>query len=188
MLLLTGLATVALIVLFFVVDAPADAMPANTAAASAANHDVRLWLQDAMFSKADLRLGRLITSAVVFTFLFLSVTVFWRQLRRVLGWLLLPLGQHALYAYTAHIAIIALVSLALSPFKVAYPGPQWLNAAIQIGSVLLIWSPGQVAVLGAHAFNQATVVCQPGGIRRPSARRTDGVSFTYSSWSCTADR
>jgi enterochelin esterase-like enzyme len=137
-LLLTGLATVALIVLFFVVDAPTDTMPANTAATSAASHDMRLWLQDAMFSKADLRLGRLITSAVVFTFLFLSVTVFWRQLRRALGWLLLPLGQHALYAYTAHVAIIALVSLALAPFKVAYPGPQWLNAAIQIGSVLLI--------------------------------------------------
>jgi len=63
------------------------------------DHDVRLWLQDAMFSKADLRLGRLINFGSGLYLSVLSVTVFWRQVRRVLGWLLLPLGQHALYAY-----------------------------------------------------------------------------------------
>jgi enterochelin esterase-like enzyme len=135
-LLLTGLGTAALIVLFFILDAPADALPA---VGSGVLHDTRLWFQDVIFSKADLRPGRLVTSAVVFGFMFFSATVFWRQLRRALGWLLLPLGQHALYAYTAHVAIIGLVAIALSPFKLAYPGPQWLNAVIQIGSVLVIW-------------------------------------------------
>ncbi len=138
-LLLTALGTAVLIALFFALDAPTDAMPSSLAAGSGVSHDIRLWLQDMFFSKADLRLGRLVTSAVVFGFMFFSATVFWRQLRRVLGWLLLPLGQHALYAYTAHVAIIALTALVFSPFKLAYPGPQWLNAAIQIGSVLVIW-------------------------------------------------
>jgi len=138
LLIMTGLLTVALIVLFFVIDAPADAMPTNLAATSGVFHDTRLWLQEFIFAKADLRPGRVFTAAVVFTFLFLSTTVFWRQLNRALGWLLLPLGQHALYAYTAHVVIITLVEIALSPFKAANPGPQWLNAIIQAGSILLI--------------------------------------------------
>ena len=138
-LVLAGLGTAALIVLFFVLDMPTDAMPASLAIGSSTPAEMRLWFQEQVFAKAGLRLGRLVASAVVFSFLFLSATVFWRQLRRVFGWLLLPLGQHALYAYTAHIVIVALVAIAVAPFKIAYPGPQWLNAVIQVGSVLVIW-------------------------------------------------
>jgi len=138
-LILAGLGTAALIVLYFILDPPTDAMPASIAAASATYHPTRLWFQEMVFAKADLRPGRLVASTVVFSFLFFSATVFWRPLRRAVGWLFLPLGQHALYAYTAHIAIVALVAIALAPFKLAYPGPQWLNAIVQIISVLAIW-------------------------------------------------
>lgn len=138
-LILAGLGTAALIVLFFVLDTPTDAMPAGLATGSSTSNEMRLWFQEQVFAKADLRPGRLAASAVVFSFLFLSATVFWRQLQRVFGCLLLPLGQHALYAYTAHIVIVALVAVAVAPFDIAYPGPQWLNAVIQIGSVLVIW-------------------------------------------------
>ena len=138
LLIVTGLLTIALIVLFFVLDTPTDAMPSNIAATSGVVQDTRLWLQEFMFAKADLRPGRVLTAAVVFTFLFLAATVFWRQVNRWLGWLLLPLGQHALYAYTAHVVIITLVGAVLLPFNVAYPGPWWFNAVSQAGSVLLI--------------------------------------------------
>jgi len=138
-LLLTGLGTLALIAVYFVVDPPTSLMPAQIATGSPVFHEVRLWLQDVFFAKVALRPGRLLASAVTFSFLFFFVTSFWPQVRRLLGWLLLPLGQHALYAYTVHIAIVALVAIALAPFKITYPGPQWLNALIQIGSVLLIW-------------------------------------------------
>ena len=138
-LIVSGLLTVALIVLFFVLDTPAEVMPSGISATSSVFHDTRLWFQEFIFAKADMRPGRIITAAIVFTFLFLSTTVFWRQLNRVLGWLLLPLGQHALYAYTAHVIIISLVGIALSPFKEAYLESQPLNAIVQTGSVLLIW-------------------------------------------------
>ena len=138
-LLLTGLATLALVAVYFVVDPPTSLMPAQIATGSPVFHEVRLWLQDVFFAKVALRPGRLLASAVTFSFLFFLVTSFWPQVRRLLGWLLLPLGQHALYAYTVHIAIVGLVAIALAPFNIAYPGPQWLNALIQIGSVLLIW-------------------------------------------------
>ncbi len=138
-LILTGLGTAALVAVYFVIDPPTSLMPAQIATGSPIFHEVRLWLQDMFFSKVSLRPGRLLTSAVTFSFLFFLVTNFWPQVRRLLGWLLLPLGQHALYAYAMHIAITGLVAIALAPFKIAYPGPQWLNALIQIGSVLLIW-------------------------------------------------
>jgi hypothetical protein len=138
-LLLTGLGTAALIAVYFVVDPPTSLMPAQIAVGSPVFHEVRLWLQDVFFAKVAVRPGRILASAVTFSFLFFLVTSFWHQVRRLLGWLLLPLGQHALYAYTVHIAVVAIVAVVLAPFKIADPGPQWLNALIQIGSVLLIW-------------------------------------------------
>ena len=83
--------------------------------------------------------GRLITAAVTFSFLFLVSTVFWRPVRRLIGWLLLPLGQHALSAYTVHIVVVTLVAVILKPFDIVYPGPQLFNAAMQIASVLVVW-------------------------------------------------
>ena len=114
-------------------------IPGDIALGRLVFHDARPWLQDMVFSKVSLRPGRLVASAVTFTFLFLLVSLFWRQIRRVLGGLLVPLGQHALYAYTAHIVIAALLALALAPLHLAYPGPGWLNAGFQAGSVFVIW-------------------------------------------------
>jgi enterochelin esterase-like enzyme len=135
----TGAGTVALIALFYLIDPPLSLTPAAFAVGSPVYHEVRLWLQDMVFSKLSLRPGRLVASAVTFSFLFLLATVYWRQARRWLGWLFIPLGQSALYAYTAHILVATGIALALAPLNLVYPGPQWLNAAIQVASVLLIW-------------------------------------------------
>jgi len=138
-LFVSALGVALLIFLFFVLDTPTSVMPSEIAAHSPISSETRLWFQEFIFAKADLRPGRLAASTVVFSFFFLGITVFWTPLNKALGWLLLPLGQHALYAYTAHIAIVGLIAIVLAPFKLAYPGPQWLNALIQIGSVALIW-------------------------------------------------
>jgi enterochelin esterase-like enzyme len=135
----TGLGTLALIGLFYLIDPPTSLTPAAFAAGSPVYHEVRLWMQDMVFSKLSLRPGRLVTSAVTFSFLFLAATVYWRQAKRWLGWLFLPLGQSALYAYTVHILIAAAVALTLAPLQLVYPGPQWLNSVIQVASVLVIW-------------------------------------------------
>jgi enterochelin esterase-like enzyme len=134
-----GLGTLALVAFYFIIDPPTSLMPAQFAIGSPAFIEFRLWVQDAVFSKISLRPGRLVASAVTFSFLFLAATVYWKRVNRILGWLFLPLGQKALYAYTAHIAVAAIVALSLAPLKLEYPGPQWLNAIIQIGCVLLIW-------------------------------------------------
>lgn len=135
----TGLATLALIASYFVIDTPTDAMPGMLALGSPVVHDIRFWLQEFVFAKVDLRVGRVLASALVFSFLFLAATVFWRPLKRWLGWLFLPLGQHALYGYTAHVVIAALVAILLQPLNLDSPGPQALNGAIQVASVLIIW-------------------------------------------------
>lgn len=146
-LLLTGLGTLILIGLYLVIDAFPDLISPALKIGNASFHDIRLWIQDYVFAKVDLRPGRLIASAIVFSFFFLAVTVFWRQIQRGIGWLLLPLGQHALYGYTAHVILVIVVALALAPFNLRAPGPEWLNALIQIASVLLIWALLQRQVL-----------------------------------------
>jgi enterochelin esterase-like enzyme len=138
-LLVTGLGTALIVGIFFLVDPPTAVMSTDIALGKLVFHDARPWLQDMVFSKISLRPGRLVASAFTFSFLFLLVTFTWQWIRRLAGWLLVPLGQHALYAYTVHIVIAGLVALALAPFALVYPGPPWLNAAIQAGSVVLIW-------------------------------------------------
>src|SRR5262249_43352976 len=93
-----------------------------------------------LFGKGDVRPGRVVASIVVFGFLFLLVTVAWRPLYRGLGWLLMPLGQNALYAYTAHIVLVLLRGIAFLPFTGVLASMGGLNPLLQIAGVLIIWA------------------------------------------------
>jgi enterochelin esterase-like enzyme len=137
-LIATGIGTALLIVLFFLLDPPTVLLPRDIALTSPIAPDVRLWFDEYVFSKADLRPGRLLASAVTFSFFFFGITHFWSQIRRVTAWLLIPLGQSALFAYAAHIVVAGLVGLALKPFDLP-PDPQFLNAAIQVAAIGLVW-------------------------------------------------
>ena len=53
--------------------------------------------------------------------------------------MLTPLGQNSLYAFIAHVVAVAVVALALHPFGMTLNSPWWLNAILQIVSVLVIW-------------------------------------------------
>jgi len=138
-LIVTGLGTLALIIAFYAIDPPTATMPSGIAMGSPVVHEIRLWLQRFVFARIDLRFGRLVASAMSFSFLFLVATVFWARVQRLLGWLLLPLGQNAIYAYAWHVIIVAAVAVLAKPFSIVFPGPQLLNAAIQIASVLVVW-------------------------------------------------
>lgn len=129
LLALTGAALLALIGLFFVLERP-GAGPAQ---------GLRLVLEELFLDKVAVRPGRLLATGVTFAFLFLLATVYWDQVRRAVGWLLLPLGVHALYAYTAHIGLAALLAIVLAPFDLAQRGSLWLNALAQAASLALIW-------------------------------------------------
>lgn len=139
LLVVSGILLLILIVLFYVVEPPTMAAPEEFATTSSVGRELRVLVGDLFLNKVSERPGRLLASAITFTFLFLAVTVFWRQVYRAIGWLMLPLGQHALYAYTVHVFLVAIIALTLSPFNLGSPGPQWLNALIQAASVALIW-------------------------------------------------
>jgi enterochelin esterase-like enzyme len=95
-------------------------------------------LEDGLFAKGNVRPGRVLASAVVFAFLFQLVSVFWVPVRRGLGWLLLTLGQNALYAYSAHV-VLALI-LGLVSMRVADAADNSVvSAATQAASIGLIW-------------------------------------------------
>jgi len=98
-----------------------------------------LVLQERVFSKSDLQIGRLAASAVVCGFAFLVITHFWVPLRAALGWLLLPLGQNALYAYSAHISLALTLPLLAELGHFALPDSTDVNALLQVGGVTLIW-------------------------------------------------
>ena len=63
-------------------------------------------------------------------------------MRRVVGWLMLPLGQAALYSYIVHFFLILLV-YNLAPLLSAVPGEapdELLTSLLQIAVVLLLWT------------------------------------------------
>ena len=151
----TGIAFLGLIAGFVLLEAPAAALPAQLSGLAGAFTQAQLWIQEFVFGKADLRIGRVVAAAVVIPFMFLTLTRQWRVVSRPLAWLLIPLGEKSLNAFTAHVVLVAVVALALTPFGLAASSPWWLNAMIQIGSVMLIW-----VIVRRHVF-EPTPKTQP---------------------------
>jgi hypothetical protein len=95
---------------------------------------------DLLFSKVDLRIGRLLVFAGFFTFAFTLVTVAWVPIRRVLGWLLLPLGQEALSAYILHLFVVVL-AMAVRPLLFdGMSATSTQNTALQMAGIAFIWA------------------------------------------------
>jgi hypothetical protein len=139
----------------------ADGLGATTSALVA-------WL----FSKPAVGPGRLVASAVVFTAAFLGVHLAWMPVRRALGGLLLPLGQHALYAYTAHtlcgLAIVAAGAALGHP--ITDSGVE--NTALQVGATGLIWLAIRYHVLmPGRLIHVGSISEVPGTITRHIERR-----------------
>jgi enterochelin esterase-like enzyme len=142
--------------------------------------DTAAWL-DFWFDKSTLPLPRLAACAIVFTTFWLIVTRCWVPIRRFAGWLLLPLGQRALYAYAAHLFLITLVQLLVltvwrhgreSDYSTLHPG---LDAAIQIVGVGILWALTRarflqeiVAPLGRAPFTEVRWHWRRWSLPRPS--------------------
>jgi enterochelin esterase-like enzyme len=94
-------------------------------------------LEDALFAKGDVRPGRVVASMIVFAFLFQLTTLCWRPIRQALGWLLLPLGRNALYAYSTHVVLA--LALGVLGTQITFADNAVLNAAIQMVSIGLVW-------------------------------------------------
>lgn len=59
------------------------------------------------FAKEDVGPGRIAAFAVGAVFSYALLTLVWAPVRLLTGWLLLPLGHHALTAYSLHIFVVA---------------------------------------------------------------------------------
>ena len=94
------------------------------------------------FFKVPLRPWRLVAFGSVAIVAYTAATYLWLPLRRVLGWLMLPLGQAALYSYIVHFFLILLV-YNLAPLLATLPlgiAEQVFTTALQAGVILLLWS------------------------------------------------
>ncbi|MBI4785433.1 MAG: OpgC domain-containing protein [Chloroflexi bacterium] len=101
--------------------------------------DTQVFMHD-FFLKSALAPGRLIASFIVFQFAYLLVTLFWKPIWAALGWLLMPLGQNSLYAYTMHIVLFGLFYAALPYLPINILAMGTLNTALQFLAVLAIWA------------------------------------------------
>ncbi len=97
---------------------------------------------DESFFKVALRPARIVAFLSVAIVAYTAATYLWVPMKRVLGWLMLPLGQAALYCYIVHFFLIVLV-YNLAPMLSAIPGDiseSVANPVLQIGVVLLLWA------------------------------------------------
>ncbi|HEY1294085.1 MAG TPA: OpgC domain-containing protein [Chloroflexota bacterium] len=96
---------------------------------------------DESFFKVPLRPARIVAFLSVAIVAYTCATYLWVPLRRALGWLMLPLGQAALYCYIVHFFLIVLV-YNLAPSLEAVPGipsAELLTTLLQVAIILLLW-------------------------------------------------
>lgn len=88
-----------------------------------------------LFNKEELPLARLGLFVIWFWASFWLFTRFEAQIKRWLGWLLLPFGHNSLYVYTMHAILVFFVHLAIKD-----PTESWLlNLLLSICGVMLVW-------------------------------------------------
>lgn len=119
------------------------------------------------FAKWNLPPARMVACAVFFVFCLLLVHYFWRPIRGAIGWLLLPLGESALTAYVAHLAVVAgLTAYRSLPGRDVTGGLR--GVVFQLFGVLLIW----LAVRVWEGMRELLVARTPAGTL---TRRLDPV-------------
>ncbi|MCS7001749.1 MAG: OpgC domain-containing protein, partial [Dehalococcoidia bacterium] len=101
------------------------------------------------FYKFDVRPGRVMALAVVFLLAYSVLTALWRPLNAVFGWLLLPLGQHALDAYSAHIFFVVALGALRTQFVTIDALSITPNTLVQLSCVLIIWGMLKFGVIDA---------------------------------------
>lgn len=97
-----------------------------------------------VFTRVTLAPGRIGAAMWVLAGLYALLTLGWAPLQRFIGWLLLPLGQHALTAYVWQ-AVIAYVVLRLP----GYPFPdhdEFVMTVAHVMVVLIVWTGVQLTV------------------------------------------
>ncbi|MCC7368049.1 MAG: OpgC domain-containing protein [Chloroflexi bacterium] len=87
-----------------------------------------------VFDKPSVAIGRLAATVIMAGFTYSLVTVCWRPMRALLGWVLLPLGVSSLRAYGTHLLIIVLV-YNITPLASLYDRSRTGNTILQLVTV-----------------------------------------------------
>src|SRR5205085_2373614 len=93
------------------------------------------------FFKVPLRPWRIVAFLSLAIVAYTTATYLWVPIRRVAGWLMLPLGQAALYSYIVHFFLILLV-YNLAPLLAALPwepSTAVFTPLLQSAVVALLW-------------------------------------------------
>lgn len=92
-----------------------------------------------LFAKANVAPGRVLVFAVLATFVFAGLTLVWTPVKRATGWLLLPLGHHALTAYSLHIFLVALLAWGAESLHGGRSLSAAATTAVQLAGVGAVW-------------------------------------------------
>ncbi len=135
---LSGLATAAMLAFVGLINLSSNALPVQLRQLAPVTVAQQGWIALHLYSKTNMGPLRIIATAIVFIFLFLSLTRWWEKLPRPGKAFLLPLGQNALYAYALHTILVAATWLGMAQFRLP-KNNLWLNAVIQAAAVGAIW-------------------------------------------------
>jgi len=93
-----------------------------------------------LYDKASLGIGRLIVFTSAAMVVYAGLTLFWHPIERMLGWLLIPLGQASLYAYAVHLFVIVLAYNVPPYVGSDQAGWELHNTVGQLLLVLVVWA------------------------------------------------
>ncbi|TMB93973.1 MAG: hypothetical protein E6I57_13150 [Chloroflexi bacterium] len=92
-------------------------------------------IQELLFDKNDARIGRVLALLAATSFAYAGVTLLWTLIRRATGWLLLPMGRNALFAYGVQLFVVAFFgSDLMAPVRLDRE-----NALFQATAVGMVW-------------------------------------------------
>ena len=97
----------------------------------------KTWINAHFFDKATLRPGRLIAAIPVYGTFFVFLSLYWKKVVKTVGWLIVPFGTSALYAFSVHIPIDNIINLLIASGILSSTFIS--NMFIQTTAVLLIW-------------------------------------------------
>ncbi len=95
------------------------------------------WINLNLFDKVTLRPGRVLSALVVFGTFFIVLSLYWEKISNIIGWLVMPFGTSALYAYTLHIPIGSVINNLIDEGIIK--SSHFSNMLIQIVAVFFIW-------------------------------------------------
>lgn len=101
------------------------------------------WIYSHFFERTILGTGRFFNTLIVLGVLFAFLNKWWEPCRRLLGWLLIPLGRATLYIFIVHVIFVMLIH----NIEILNHGNLLINTAAQVAAVLSIWFMVQKKVL-----------------------------------------